>query len=284
MVAKNRKQFEVKLGKTGVSLLVMGMVTGLFATFLFGVKVGKNIDTYPAMVSGYLPDRIGERLGWKKPAPAVVAEAKKDTPSPEERDLDLTFYDTLTKGKDGDLILRRPAASTPTAPSAAPADRPAVPQGPPIQAPAVPAVKPAVKAPAAGVMQPSPAVKPPLQAQARDVPIPPSPAASKPAAPVPGAVKPAPGATEVPGNAARPKGKYGVQLVSYRERDKAEQLSKKLADLGYHPHIAPVEVPGKGTWYRVQLTGFGDADQARKASAAVSEKVPGVKGVVMQTK
>lgn len=284
MVAKNRKQFEVKLGKAGVSLLVTGMVAGLFATFLFGVQVGKNIDTYPAIVSRYLPDRIGERLGWKKPVPAAVAETKKDGARPEEREFDLTFYDTLSKGKDGDLVLRRPGAS---APPAAPADRSpvpppaAVPSGPPIKAPPVPAERPPA---AAGVLQPSPAVKPSPQTQAHGVPVPPSPAVTKPAVPVPGAVKPAPQATAVPATAARTKGKYGLQLVSYRERGKAEQLSKQLTDLGYQPRIVPVAVPGKGTWYRVQLTGFEGPDQARKASAAVSAKVPGVKGVVMQTK
>jgi len=43
-------------------------------------------------------------------------------------------------------------------------------------------------------------------------------------------------------------------------------------------------VPGKGTWYRVALSGFDSVESAKQASAAVSTKVPGVQGVVRREK
>ncbi|HQN26617.1 MAG TPA: SPOR domain-containing protein [Syntrophales bacterium] len=253
MVAKNRKQFEVKLGKTGISLLVFGMAAGLFATFLFGVTVGKNIDTYPAAITGYLPGVLGEWLGWKAPAaPVVLGEAKKETAPPEEDEFDLTFYDTLSKKKEGDIILQRPVAPRPSAKDARSAPSASLP------AARLPAT-PTAKAPAtAGQTQP-PA-----------------------AAAVPGAGKPAPA-----GPAEKPvagKEKFLVQLVSYQEKAKAEQLNKKVAALGYLPRVEAVEVPGKGTWYRVVLSGFDSVESGKKAADAVSAKIPGVKGVVRREK
>lgn len=282
MVAKNRKQFEVKLGKTGISLLGFGMAAGLFVTFLFGVTVGKNIDTYPAAITGYLPGIVGEWLGWKAPpAPVALGEAKKETAPPGQDDIGLTFYDTLSKGKD-DIILQRPGVPSPSSPDAPPAPRASLPAARP---PA--AASPVAKAPAtAGQTQPPAGVKPPVSSPARHPAPTPAPAAQKPAPPgaasVTGATRPAPA-----GPAAKPvagKDKFLVQLVSYQEKAKAEQLNKKLAALGYRARVEAVEVPGKGTWYRVALSGFDSVESAKQASAAVSTKVPGVQGVVRREK
>ncbi|HOD28130.1 MAG TPA: SPOR domain-containing protein [Syntrophales bacterium] len=271
MVAKNRKQFEVKLGKTGVSLLAFGMAAGLFVTFLFGVTVGKNIDTYPAAITGYLPGIAGEWLGWKAPpAPVALGGAKKETAPPEGNEFDLTFYDTLSKKKEGDIILQRPGVPTPSAPDALPP-----PASPPAARPPATSVPGAAKPASAGQTQPPAGVKPPESAQARH-PAPPA------AASVPGAAKTAPA-----GPAAKPvagKDRFLVQLASYQEKAKAEQLNKKLAALGYRARVEAVEVPGKGTWYRVALGGFDSVESAKGASAAVSTKVPGVQGVVRREK
>jgi cell division protein FtsN len=129
-------------------------------------------------------------------------------------------------------------------------------------------------------------VKPPASAQARHPAPTTAPAAQKPAptaaANVPGAAKPAP-----VGPAAKPaagKERFLVQLASYQEKAKAEQLNKKLAALGYRARVEAVEVPGKGTWYRVALSGFDSVESAKEASTTVSTRVPGVQGVVRREK
>jgi len=56
MAAKNTHRFELRMGKLGLALFILGMSALLFAVFLFGVNVGKNIDTYPIncpFYSGY---------------------------------------------------------------------------------------------------------------------------------------------------------------------------------------------------------------------------------------
>jgi len=50
-MSKNVHAFELKLGKRALILFVIGMSCLLFIVFLFGVTIGKNIDTYPEKYS-----------------------------------------------------------------------------------------------------------------------------------------------------------------------------------------------------------------------------------------
>jgi cell division septation protein DedD len=102
MATGNIKNFELKIGKTGVIIVVAGMAVLLCAAFLFGVDVGKNIDTYPEKIAA-LPQRA-LALVWR-PARIRVAQSSPDNkggqnPSPAEENIDLTFYNALT-GKKG---------------------------------------------------------------------------------------------------------------------------------------------------------------------------------------
>jgi cell division protein FtsN len=101
MATGNIKNFELKIGKTGLVIIVAGMSAFLCAAFLFGVDVGKNIDTYPDKIAAF-PQRV-LALVWR-PARIGVAQNAPDNkngqhPSSAEKNIDLTFYDALTSKK-----------------------------------------------------------------------------------------------------------------------------------------------------------------------------------------
>lgn len=102
MTTKNTHRFEFKLGRIGLTLFLLGMSGLLFGVFLLGVTLGKNIDTYPEKIARFLPDKIRAHIGLSpdvtEPVAAARDDKKQETPEPD-RDLNLTFYDTLGKGK-----------------------------------------------------------------------------------------------------------------------------------------------------------------------------------------
>src|SRR4030066_2305974 len=57
MATKNTKNFELKLRKTGIIVIILGMVVLLCSIFLLGVEIGKSIDEYPGKISS-LPGKI----------------------------------------------------------------------------------------------------------------------------------------------------------------------------------------------------------------------------------
>jgi cell division septation protein DedD len=63
MTSKNVRVFELKLGKRALILFIVGMSCLLFVVFLFGVTVGKNIDTYPEKFSHGFRGMMMEKLG-----------------------------------------------------------------------------------------------------------------------------------------------------------------------------------------------------------------------------
>ncbi len=101
MATGNIKNFELKIGKTGLVIIVAGMSAFLCAAFLFGVDVGKNIDTYPDKIAA-LPQRV-LALVWR-PARIGIAQNAPDNKNGQhqssvEKNIDLTFYDDLTSKK-----------------------------------------------------------------------------------------------------------------------------------------------------------------------------------------
>lgn len=101
MATGNKKKFEITLGKTGILIIVAGMTGLLCAAFLFGVDMGKNMDTYPEKIAG-LPYKA-LALVWR-PAKMKVARdvqsGQKTYSVLNEEEMDLTFHDTLTRRKD----------------------------------------------------------------------------------------------------------------------------------------------------------------------------------------
>ena len=72
MATGNIKNFELKVGKAGLIIIIVGMAVLLCMAFLFGVDVGKNIDTYPEKIAA-LPQKT-LALIWR---PAKISVATK---------------------------------------------------------------------------------------------------------------------------------------------------------------------------------------------------------------
>lgn len=255
MTSGNVKNFELKLGRTGLVVVIAGMAALLCFTFLFGVEVGKNIDTYPEKISS-LPQQL-LALVWR-PAKIKVAQkeaenkALQNQPKANEEP-DLTFFNTLTnkKGavKEKTIPDKKPVAE-------APVEQQPLPK-PKSDSPAA-AVSPE---PAAKKQQPAANVKKSdeIEAKIRE-------AETKAAA------KESKESKEV-------KGKFVIQAASMRERAKADELNKKIKDMGFKTRIVENNVPGKGKWYRIVVDGFSSKAGAQKAAEKISAKT-GVSGII----
>ncbi|MDI6775836.1 MAG: SPOR domain-containing protein [Syntrophales bacterium] len=226
MAPRNTRTFEFKLGKRGFILFIFGISLLLFFVYVFGVMVGKNIDTYPEKLSWGIPDMVKKRLGFSyKPdkTETVAAVRERMGGSTAEEDFDLTFYDTLTRKWDE--------------------RRGVILEGSKEKKPAIP------------------------QAEQRKDKRPPLPAV-----------------TEHSREKTPPvKEKYLVQVVSYREKEKADRLCKRLKVLGYNPGIVTTELPGRGRWFRVILGGFETRQEAQKVVGVVSKKIAGLSCVIRST-
>jgi cell division protein FtsN len=101
MKSGNIKNFELKIGKAGLIIIVVGITVLLCTAFLFGVDVGKNIDTYPDKIAA-LPQKA-LALVWQ-PAKIRAAQSAPDikngsTQPKNQENIDLTFYNDLTSKK-----------------------------------------------------------------------------------------------------------------------------------------------------------------------------------------
>jgi cell division protein FtsN len=102
MATGNKKKIELTIGKTGLIIVVTGMTALLCAAFLFGIDVGKNIDTYPEKIAG-VPQRV-LALVWR-PARIRMAQSVadekilQDPSSLNDENINLTFHNTLTSKK-----------------------------------------------------------------------------------------------------------------------------------------------------------------------------------------
>ncbi len=241
MASGNIKNFELKLGRTALVIVILGMAALLCGTFLFGVAVGKNIDTYPGQIAS-LPQKL-LALVWR-PAKVRTAQtaaenkAAQNQPKAQEEP-DLTFFNTLTSKKG--VAKEQP----------------------------IPDKKPAAEAPA---IQP---ILPELQKEEPAAPITPNPVVKKQqAATNSGKVV---DEIEAKIREAEPAAnvneeKFAVQVASLKEKAKADQLNKRLLTLGYKPRIVENNVPGKGKWFRVVVDGFASRANAQTAAEKISGK------------
>ena len=100
MATGNEKKFELKIGKSGLLTVVLGMTAFLCAAFLFGIDVGQNMDTYPDKIAS-LPQKA-LALVWR---PARIRMAQQSAslshvdPSKAEDNIDLRYHETLTSKK-----------------------------------------------------------------------------------------------------------------------------------------------------------------------------------------
>ena len=246
------------MGRLGLFLFILGMSGLLFFVFLFGVDVGKNIDTYPGRIASYIPDRIRDRAGWvtggTKPLTAPKEEKTPDSAG-ADRDLDLTFYDTLAKKQAdaGRLIVEPPREKRIEAEKAAEAQPHAAKPKVPAETAAAKSKKPAAAPQAPAIMN--------QQKSAPVTPLPPPAAApKKETVPV--------------------REKFLIQLVAYQQKSKADELAGKLKSLGYAPRVEVTSLPDKGKWFRVILNGFQTREDAQKAADKISRSIKGLNCVV----
>lgn len=301
MASKNVKHFEFKLGRMGVFLFTAGMALLVFFVFLFGVEVGKHIDTYPEKFSRDIPDMIRDVLpGGTDGDTAPSASTARTSPPAGKEDFDLTFYDSLAKKPDtaaGPMPLdseakqpagppkvlvplgsASPGSAAPPAQQPLPVNEGNPPVGPP---PPVSSSGSSAGKVTLPTKQPAPVkeAKPPTAAPAAPSPL--GAPAARSAAPT---AKQVPSPPSVPREAAPPKPpktkeRYAVQVASCKEKEKAQELGRKIKALGYAPRITMVNLPSKGTWYRVMIDGFTDRPHAEKAVAALSRKI-GTSGII----
>ncbi|MBU2054011.1 MAG: SPOR domain-containing protein [Proteobacteria bacterium] len=272
MASKNRRVFELRLGKLGLILFVCGMSLLLFSMFLLGIVVGKHMETYPERSFPGIPELIRDSLlaslpkAGRVPPPAEQG-AKNEQAGSEDR-FDLTFYETLGGKKE-----RTPEEMT------ANTEKNRRGESPP--APAGPAANKALTG--------QPAMPPGSAAGKRHPPLPAGdgvvkkqdPSSEKAAAQTdkkkPEALPSAPAAE---GAASPGKGRFEVQAAAYRERSKAEQMAQRLVSLGFSPKVAMKELPAKGLWFRVIVDGFESRAKAQEAADSLAGKIGGLKCII----
>jgi len=241
MGSGNIKKLEVKLGKTGLMILIGGMVVLLCLSFVLGVGVGKNIDTYPEKISS-IPQQV-LALFWR---PAKVASQQKSLAgkaTETDKSMDLTFHNALTS-----------------------------PKAPSMQQLPVPEKKPDVNTAANQKIKSQPpsdastpqedAASPQEETPARKLPE-----AEKISAEKKAKVKDAPAPAQTAGML------YVVHVASLKDKNKAIQINKTVAAQGYSSKMVKTDVKGKGTWYRVMVPGFETKGQAQIASDKIARKV-----------
>jgi len=87
--------------------------------------------------------------------------------------------------------------------------------------------------------------------------------------------KPPAGETEHRGS-----GRFEVQVAAYREKAQAEQMVKKMAAMGFSPRVVMKDLPGKGRWFRVIVSGFESRGTAQEAAGKMTAKIRGLKFVI----
>lgn len=67
-------------------------------------------------------------------------------------------------------------------------------------------------------------------------------------------------------------GKFTVQVGSFSVESQANERISALRSAGFDARSTAVQIPGRGTWYRVQVGRFRERDGAAKAAAQLREK------------
>lgn len=240
MANGNAKNFELKIGKTGLIIIVAGMTALLCAAFLFGVDVGENMDVYPQKIAS-IPQRT-LALVWR-PAKIKMAQNTPDNKSGQnqpggvqeshaampDENINLTFYNTLTGKKgapDEEISLEKNQAGLPSK------NEEEAPKG---------------KFNIETARQPAAAN---VKSKENEV--------NK--------------SEKSVSNAGSQKNKFTVQAASLKDKAKARQINKTISALGFKSEIVKIEIKGKGTTFRVIASGFSDKAKAEEASKKISFK------------
>lgn len=244
MGSGNIKKFEVKLGRTGLSIVIGGMTVLLCLSFILGVGVGKNIDTYPNKISS-MPQQV-LAVFWRPAKVAVQQKIMESTEvQPDKSKMDLTFHDALT-GQVTMPIQQSPAAAKKR-------DNVMVTEQK-IKLQKLPAPTPlTLKEEVVTTKKETPEKKVTVREK--------SPVEKK------SKIK----EVSAPGHPA--VSLFFVHVASLQDKAKATEIHKTVATLGYPSKNVKVDIKGKGTWYRIIVPGFETKAQAQAAADRISKKV-----------
>lgn len=82
--------------------------------------------------------------------------------------------------------------------------------------------------------------------------------------------KPAP-AIETPVPASK-QGSLTIQVASFNDQGQANERVNSLRSKGEDARSVKVDIPGKGTWYRVQIGGFKSREDAISHASQLKSK------------
>ena len=85
----------------------------------------------------------------------------------------------------------------------------------------------------------------------------------KPAAAPPAEIKSTPAIKPYP---------YTIQISSFRDAQKSKQVARKLITAGDPAFTSPVDIPGKGKWYRVYIGNYENLAEAKIAAAGLKKR------------
>jgi len=275
MAAKNRRTFELTLGKLGLILFIGGISLLLFSMFLLGIVVGKQMEAYPERYSAGIAELIYDRLFASAPqrgkAPPSAESDAKSEPAGGEEGFGLTFYDTLA-GKKGGTTAGKTAGPVKDMPPEISVPPPALTGKPAMPAPSA--------ASAGGTIGNTDLPVPGREGgEKKTNPLPEKRAALEPAAKASAAAV-MPAGTAPEGGATPEKGRFEIQVAAYQESRKAEQMREKLSPLGFASRVVMKELPDKGRWFRVIVGGFENREKAAAAADQIAGKIRGVKCVI----
>jgi cell division septation protein DedD len=77
------------------------------------------------------------------------------------------------------------------------------------------------------------------------------------------------------------EGQYAVQLASFPDLRIAREMEESLKSKTYPAYIETVDLPGKGTWYRVKVGGFTTEDEAKRYGNDIITAEPDVKSILV---
>ncbi|MER3446143.1 MAG: hypothetical protein C4291_04570 [Candidatus Dadabacteria bacterium] len=77
------------------------------------------------------------------------------------------------------------------------------------------------------------------------------------------------------------EGRYTVQIGASQREEEAKKIVKRLISKGYPAFIKSVEIPGKGTWYRIRVGTFKTREEAELYGDNL-KKDPDIKSVLIK--
>ena len=240
MATGNIKNFELKVGKAGLIIIVIGMAALLCTAFLLGVDVGKNIDIYPDKIAAF-PEKLLAQV-WRPSkirAAQSIPENKSAQNQPQtntQENIDLTFYNALTTKKG--IPKEHPVAEK----------------------------QPVILPPDKGEEH----VTANFNMENKKPPVPLN--DKKTNYKVEHKEKSEQKVKEIKQNTVSNKQKFKIQAASLKDKNTANEMSKKIASLGLKSQVIKVDVRGKGILYRVVVLGFEDKIQAQEAAKKISQK------------